>query len=126
MFHHRNGQYTPFWTLDPSFFMYLRRRLRFLYFRGQQRLPAHFFIRKIIKLCQNSRNQTSADVSNFYYIINPPNIVETYFIGNINSLATKWWVIQVNQTSRSVFTSILVTEVFSAEICRPAAKILLM
>ena len=126
MFYHRNGQHTRFSTSDPSFLMYLRWRSRFLYFWGQQRLPTHFFIRKIIKLRQNPRNWISADVSNFHYVINLPNFVETWFIGSANSLATKWWVIQVNWTSRSVFMSILVTEVFRAEICQPAAKILLM
>ena len=126
MFYHRNGQHTQFSTLDPSFLMYLRRRLRFLYFRGQQRLPTHFFIRKITKFCQNSRNWTSADVSNFHYVIYLPNVFETCLTGNTNSIATKWWVIQVNRTSRSVFTSILVTEVFLPEMCRPATKTLLM
>ena len=41
MFYHRNGQHTQFSTLDPSFLMYLRRWLRFWYFRGQQRLRKH-------------------------------------------------------------------------------------
>ena len=126
MFYHRNGQHTPFSTIDPSFLTYLRRRLRFLYFCSPPRLPTHFFVRKIVRFCQNSRYWTSADVSNFHDVINPPNFVKTYNKGNNNSLAKDWWVIHVNQISRSFFTSTLLTHVFLAEICRPAAEIMLM